>query len=49
MVLEVNAEPAAVKELERQLGLSESVIRTKLLRKVEPRKTARQAKARATA
>ncbi|WP_277676396.1 30S ribosomal protein S6 [Saccharopolyspora rectivirgula] len=49
VVLEVNAEPAAVKELERQLGLSESVIRTKLLRKVEPRKTARQAKARATA
>jgi small subunit ribosomal protein S6 len=32
-VLDVNSEPAAVKELDRQLGLQESVLRTKVLRR----------------
>lgn len=32
-VLEVTAEPATVAELDRQLGLNESVLRTKVLRK----------------
>jgi len=31
-VLELTAEPATVKELDRQLGLNESVIRTKVTR-----------------
>ena len=32
-VLDVNSEPEAVKELDRQLGLQESVLRTKVLRR----------------
>ncbi|WP_181779879.1 30S ribosomal protein S6 [Pseudonocardia pini] len=32
-VLEIEAEPATVTELDRQLGLNESVLRTKVLRK----------------
>lgn len=32
-VVDLNAEPATVKELDRQLGLNESVLRTKVLRK----------------
>ncbi len=31
-VVDLHAEPAVAKELDRQLGLSESVIRTKLIR-----------------
>ena len=31
-VINLNAEPATVKEFERQLGLNESVLRTKVLR-----------------
>ncbi|MGN6129161.1 MAG: 30S ribosomal protein S6 [Nocardioidaceae bacterium] len=31
-VIELKAEPATVKELDRQLGLNESVIRTKVIR-----------------
>ncbi|GAA1893845.1 30S ribosomal protein S6 [Streptantibioticus ferralitis] len=31
-VLDINAEPAVVKELDRQLNLNESVLRTKVLR-----------------
>ena len=31
-VLDVNAEPAAVQELDRQLNLNEAVLRTKVLR-----------------
>ncbi|MCZ4077559.1 30S ribosomal protein S6 [Rhodococcus sp. H36-A4] len=31
-VVNINAEPATVKELDRQLGLNESVLRTKVLR-----------------
>jgi small subunit ribosomal protein S6 len=31
-VVELTAEPATVKELDRQLGLNESVLRTKVLR-----------------
>jgi small subunit ribosomal protein S6 len=36
-VLEVTCEPATVAELDRQLGLNESVLRTKVLRR-EPKK-----------
>ena len=36
-VLEVACEPAAVAELDRQLGLNESVLRTKVLRR-EPKR-----------
>lgn len=32
-VVEISAEPATVAELDRQLGLNESVLRTKVLRK----------------
>ena len=38
-VLEVTCEPATVAELDRQLGLNESVLRTKVLRR-EPKKRA---------
>ncbi|MGI5126546.1 30S ribosomal protein S6 [Pseudonocardia sp. CA-107938] len=38
-LLEVEAEPAAVAELDRQLGLNESVLRTKVLRR-EPKRAA---------
>ena len=37
-VLEVTCEPATVAELDRQLGLNESVLRTKVLRR-EPKRT----------
>jgi|SRR3954468_14700408 small subunit ribosomal protein S6 len=47
-VLEVEAEPATVAELDRQLGLNESVLRTKVLRK-EPKKAAKAAPARTPA
>jgi small subunit ribosomal protein S6 len=40
-VLDVNAEPDAVKEMDRQLSLSESILRTKVLRRVDKRPTAR--------
>ena len=40
-VLDVNAEPDAVKELDRQLSLSESILRTKVLRRVDKRPAAR--------
>jgi small subunit ribosomal protein S6 len=36
-LLDVNAEPAAVKELDRQLSLQDTVLRTKVLRR-EPAK-----------
>ena len=48
VVVELNSEADSVKELDRQLNLNESILRTKVLRKVEPRK-ARSAKARAKA
>ena len=31
-VIDLSAQPATVKELDRQLGLNESVLRTKILR-----------------
>ena len=34
-LLDVNSEPAAVKEMDRQLSLTESVLRTKVLRRDE--------------
>ena len=36
-VLDLNADPDAVKELDRQLGLNESVLRTKVMRRELPR------------
>jgi small subunit ribosomal protein S6 len=38
-VIEITCEPATVAELDRQLGLNESVLRTKVLRR-EPKKRA---------
>ncbi|MDQ3404042.1 MAG: 30S ribosomal protein S6 [Actinomycetota bacterium] len=32
-VLDINSEPAAVKELDRQLSLQESILRTKVMRR----------------
>lgn len=50
VVLDINSEAATIKELDRQLNLNESILRTKVLRKVvEPRKAARFAKANAKA
>ena len=43
-LVDVNSEPDAVKELDRQLGLNETVLRTKVLRR-EPAKAAAKAKA----
>jgi small subunit ribosomal protein S6 len=45
-VLEVACEPASVAELDRQLGLNESVLRTKVLRR-EPKRAAAPAAASA--
>ena len=50
VVVDLNSEPAAVNELDRQLNLNEMVVRTKVLRRiVEPRKAARVARAAAKA
>ncbi len=43
-VIEITCEPATVSELDRQLGLNESVLRTKVLRR-EPKKRAAPAPA----
>jgi small subunit ribosomal protein S6 len=45
-LLDVNSEPDAVKEMDRQLSLTESVLRTKVLRR-EPAKAKATAKAKA--
>lgn len=45
VVLDVNSGPDTVAELDRQLNLNDSVLRTKLLRKVEPRKSKAKSKA----
>jgi small subunit ribosomal protein S6 len=45
-LLDVNSEPDAVKEMDRQLSLTESVLRTKVLRR-DPVKTKAKAKAKA--
>ena len=42
-VLDVNAEPDAVKEMDRQLGLSESILRTKVLRRIDKKRPAGRA------
>jgi small subunit ribosomal protein S6 len=42
-LLDLNTEPDAVKELDRQLSLQENVLRTKVVRKVAPRKAAKVA------
>jgi small subunit ribosomal protein S6 len=48
-VLEVTCEPATVAELDRQLGLNESVLRTKVLRRDPKKSTARSAEPRRAA
>jgi small subunit ribosomal protein S6 len=47
-LLDINSEPAAVKELDRQLSLQDSVLRTKVLRR-EPIKAREAAKLKAKA
>lgn len=42
-LLDVNSEPDAVKELDRQLSLQENILRTKVVRKIAPRKAAKVA------
>lgn len=50
VVVDLNCGPNTVNELDRQLSLSESIVRTKVLRRVvEPRKAARVARAAAKA
>ena len=46
-LLDVNSEPDAVKEMDRQLSLTESVLRTKVLRR-EPAKAGKPKAAKAT-
>ena len=48
-LLDLNSEPDAVKEMDRQLSLTESVLRTKVLRRepLRARKAAKAAKAAA--
>ncbi len=43
-VLDVNCEPATIKEMDRQLALNESVLRTKVMRR-DPAAVARRGKA----
>ena len=43
-VLDINCEPATVKEMDRQLALNESVLRTKVMRR-DPHAAARRGKA----
>lgn len=42
-LLDLHSEPDAVKELDRQLSLQENILRTKVVRKVAPRKAAKVA------
>lgn len=42
-LLDVNSDPDAVKELDRQLSLQENILRTKVMRKIAPRKAAKVA------
>ncbi|GAA3364488.1 hypothetical protein GCM10020366_60550 [Saccharopolyspora gregorii] len=50
VVVDINSEPASIKELDRQLNLNETILRTKVQRRVaEPRKEARVARAAAKA
>jgi small subunit ribosomal protein S6 len=48
-LLDVNSEPDAVKEMDRQLSLTESVLRTKVLRREAPRARAAAKAAKANA
>ena len=48
-LLDVNSEPAAVQEMDRQLSLTESVLRTKVLRREAPRARAAAKAAKANA
>jgi small subunit ribosomal protein S6 len=42
-LLDLHSEPDAVKELDRQLSLQENILRTKVVRKLAPRKAAKVA------
>src|SRR3954471_15097246 len=48
-VVDLNAEPASVIELDRQLNLNESVLRTKVLRPVPKKAKTKKAEAKAEA
>jgi small subunit ribosomal protein S6 len=48
-VIDLRAEPASVIELDRQLNLNESVLRTKVLRPVEKKAKTKKAEAKAEA
>jgi small subunit ribosomal protein S6 len=48
-VIDISAEPASVQELDRQLKLNESVLRTKVLRPVPPKAKTKKAAAKAAA
>jgi len=48
-VIDLNAEPASVIELDRQLNLNESVLRTKVLRPIAKKADAKRAEARKSA
>ena len=48
-VIDLQAEPASVKELDRQLNLNESVLRTKVIRPVPKKAKAKKSEAKAAA
>jgi small subunit ribosomal protein S6 len=48
-VIDLSAEPASVIELDRQLNLNESVLRTKVLRPVPPKAKSKKAAAKKSA
>ncbi|MDQ1692024.1 MAG: small subunit ribosomal protein [Pseudonocardiales bacterium] len=48
-VIDISAEPASVIELDRQLNLNESVLRTKVLRPVPKKAKAKKSEAKAAA
>ncbi len=48
-VIDINAEPASVIELDRQLNLNESVLRTKVLRPIPQKAKSKKAQAKAAA
>ena len=48
-VIDLNAEPASVVELDRQLNLNESVLRTKVLRPIAKKASGKKAEAKKSA
>jgi small subunit ribosomal protein S6 len=48
-VIDINAEPSSVIELDRQLNLNESVLRTKVIRPIPEKAKAKKSRAKAAA